>query len=161
MLSFLLTAIIMFGFWFSLSGQTKPIFLIIGAVCSLLVAFWSHDLLIGKKEKGPYLKRTLRMLLYLPWLAWQIVLSNVHLVYLVLHPKMPIDPTLIRFKHNIRTNMGITLLANSITLTPGTITIEADRDEYIVHAISRKTAEDLLAGVMQAKVKEIEGEVRS
>lgn len=160
MLSFLLTAVLMFIFWFSLSGQTKPLFLIFGAICSLLVAYWSHDLLIGKLEKGPDLKKFIRMIAYLPWLAWQIVLANWHLVYLVLHPKMPIDPTIMRYEHDLKTNMGITVLANSITLTPGTTSIDADRRELIVHAISRKTAEDLLSGSMLAKVREIEGGAR-
>lgn len=159
MLSFLLTAIIMFGFWFSLSGQTAPLFLIFGVISSLLVAYWSHDLLIGKMEKG-HLGKFIRLITYLPWLAWEIVLANVHLVYLVLHPKMPIDPTIMRYEHDLKTNMGITVLANSITLTPGTTTIDADRHELIVHAISRKTAEDLLSGSMLAKVRGIEGGVR-
>lgn len=157
MLSFLLTAILMFIFWFSLSGQTAPMFLILGAVSSLLVAYWSHDLLLGKIEKGPDLRRITKILLYFPWLAWEIVLANLHLIHLTLHPKMPIEPTIIRFKHNLRTDMAIALLANSITLTPGTITIDANRDEFIVHAVSRKTAQDLLSGTMQAKVMEIEG----
>ncbi|MDO7787744.1 Na+/H+ antiporter subunit E [Desulforamulus aquiferis] len=147
----------MFVFWFSLSGQTIPLLLILGVISSLLVAYWSHDLLIGKMEKGPDIGRIFRMIKYIPWLAWQIVLSNLHLIYLVLHPKMPIEPTIVRFKHDLKTDMGITLLANSITLTPGTITIDADRNEYIVHAVSSKTAQDLLSGDMQARVKEIEG----
>lgn len=157
MLSFLLTAICMFIFWFSLSGQTMPLLLILGVVSSLLVAYWSHDLLIGKMEKGPDLGRFFRIIKYIPWLTWQIVLSNLHLIYLVLHPKMPIEPSIIRFKHGLKTNMGITILANSITLTPGTTTIDAGRDEFIVHAVSKKTADDLLSGDMQARVKELEG----
>jgi len=156
MLSFLVTSILMFIFWFSLSGQTAPIFLILGVVSSLLVAYWSHDLLIGKMEKGPGLRRIILLIKYFPWLAWEIVLANLNLVYLVLHPKMPIEPTIVRFKHDLKTDLGITLLANSITLTPGTITIDADRHEYIVHAVSRKTAQDLLSGTMLAKVKQIE-----
>lgn len=155
-LSFSLTAIIMFIFWFSLSGQTAPLFLVLGVASSLLVAYWSHDLLFGKIEHGPDLKTIYLFIRYCFWLAWQILLSNLHVIYLVLHPKMPIDPVIVRFKHNLKTNFGIVLLANSITLTPGTVTIDADRHEFIVHALSNKTAKDLLAGEMQARVKEIE-----
>ncbi len=157
MLSFLLTSIIMFIFWFSLSGQTAPMFLILGVVSSLLVAYWSHDLLIGKMVKGPDLRRIILLIKYFLWLAWEIVLANLHLIYLVLHPKMPIEPSIVRFKHDLKTDMGIALFANSITLTPGTITIDANRHEYIVHAVSMKTAQDLLSGSMHAKIKEIEG----
>lgn len=160
MLSFLITFILMFIFWFSLSGQTAPMFLILGVVSCLLVAYWSHDLLIGKMYKGPNLRRIILLIKYFPWLAWEVVLANKHLIYLVLHPKMPIDPSIIRFKHDLKTDFGITLLANSITLTPGTITIDANRHEYIVHAVSRETAEGLLSGSMQAKIYEIEDGVR-
>lgn len=159
MLSFLLTAILMFIFWFALSGQTIPLLLILGVISSLLVAYWSHDLLIGKMDKAPDFGRIFRILKYIPWLAWQIVLSNLHLIYLVLHPKMPIEPQMVRFKHDLKTDMGIVLLGNSITLTPGTITIDADRNEFIVHAVSSKTAQDLLSGDMQARIKAIEGDV--
>lgn len=87
-------------------------------------------------------------------------MANWHLIYLVLHPKMPIEPSIVRFKHDLKTDSCITLLANSITLTPGTITIDVDRHEYIVHAVSRETAEGLLSGSMQAKIYEIEDGVR-
>ncbi|MCB8816008.1 Na+/H+ antiporter subunit E [Desulfosporosinus shakirovi] len=161
MLSFLLTAMLMFIFWFSLSGQTEPIFLILGVVSSLLVAYWSHDLLIGKIKRGPNIRRIILLFKYFLWLSWEIVISNLHVIYVVLDPKMPIDPTIVRFKHDLKTDLGIVLLANSITLTPGTVTIEADHHEFIVHALTKKTAQDLLSGEMLAKVKELEGEEMS
>jgi len=157
MFSFLLTAVIMFAFWFLMSGQLLPILLILGVVSSLLVARWSHDLLIGRVDKMPDLSRGFRIIAFLPWLFWQIVLSNIYVIYLVLHPKMPIEPTIVRFKNNLKTDLGIVILANSITLTPGTITIEGNHNEFVVHSIAKKISDDLLAGEMQARVKGIEG----
>ncbi len=157
MLGFLMTALIMFAFWFLLSGQTSPILLILGVVSSILVARWSKDLLIGRMDGLPDLGRVVRIIAYLPWLLWQIVLANFHVIYLVLHPKMPIEPQMVRFKNSLKTDLGIVILANSITLTPGTITVEGDHDEFIVHAVSKKTAEDLLSGEMQERVLGIEG----
>ena len=157
MFSFLLTAVIMFVFWFLLSGQLNPILLILGVISSLLVAYWSHDLLIGKVSKLPEVSRGLRLILYLPWLFWQIIISNLYVIYLVLHPKMPIEPEVVRFKNTLKTDLGIVILANSITLTPGTVTIEGNHDEFVVHSIDKKIADDLLAGEMQARVKGIEG----
>jgi multicomponent Na+:H+ antiporter subunit E len=157
MLSFLLTTVIMFAFWFLMSGQLHPIFLILGVVFSLLVAMWSHDLLIGRVNKMPDLGRGLRIIAYLPWLLWQITLANLYVIYLVLHPKMPIEPQIVRFKNTLKTDLGIVILANSITLTPGTTTIEGNHDEFIVHSIAKKTADDLLSGEMQARVRGIEG----
>ena len=157
MFSFLLTTVIMFGFWFLLSGQLHPILLGLGVVSSLLVARWSHDLLIGRVSKMPDPGRGLRIIAYLPWLLWQIILSNIYIIYLVLHPKMPIEPEIVRFKNTLKTDLGIVILANSITLTPGTVTIEGNHNEFVVHSIAKKTADDLLAGDMQARVRGIEG----
>lgn len=157
MLGFLITAVIMFAFWFLLSGQTNPLFLFLGAVSSVLVARWSKDLLAGKMDRLPNPGGMIPIIAYLAWLMWQIVLSNFHVIYLVLHPKMPIEPQMVRFKNNLKSDLGIVTLANSITLTPGTITVEGNREEFIVHAVSRKTAEDLLSDEMQKRVLYIEG----
>jgi multicomponent Na+:H+ antiporter subunit E len=156
-MSFILTFLLMFAFWMLLSGQTQPILLLLGVISSLLVAYWSHDLFIGKADIGQGIVRFLRLIRYIPWLLWQIVLANLHLVYLTLHPKMPIEPTMMTFKTNFNTDMGVFILATSITLTPGTVTVEATRDEFVVHSISKTTAESLVSGEMQARVKEIEG----
>lgn len=155
-MSFILTFIMMFAFWMLLSGQTMPILVILGVISSLLVAWWSHDLFLGRVNIGRGLARVFRHIAYLPWLFWQIVLANLHLVYLTLHPNPPLEPAFIKFKTDYDTDMGVFVLANSITLTPGTVTIEAGRGEFIVHAITRTSAESLLTGEMQARVKGIE-----
>jgi len=157
-LSFLLTFIILFIFWILLSGEFTFVILASAVVSCFFVAHISHDLLIGKADISPGIARILRFIKYLPWLLWQIVLSNIDLVYRTLHPGMPIDPCVITFDTDLTTDMGITTLANSITLTPGTITIEAnEKGAFIVHAIAKEPAESLLAGEMQARVKGVEG----
>lgn len=157
MLSFLFTAILMFGFWLLLSGQFHPILLAAGVVSSLLVARWSHDLLIGRVDRAPDLGRAFRLVAYLPWLFWQIILANLHVIYLVLHPRMPLNPGLVRFENELKTDLGIVILANSITLTPGTVTIEGNHREFVVHSLSRQVADGLLSGEMQSRVKALEG----
>lgn len=161
LMSFLLTALIMFAFWILLSGEFTLTLLISGVVSSLFVAYLSHDLLIGKGKNIPqYTMNVGRFLIYLPWLLWQIILANIDLVYRTLHPKMPIEPMIIRFKNNFKTEIGMATLANSITLTPGTVTIDVGKDEFIVHAIAKGPAEDLLSGNMEERVKRIgEGNV--
>ena len=156
-MSFILTAILLFSFWILLSGEFDFILIASAVISCLFVSYLSHDLLIGKANIRLGLIRVFRFIKYLPWLMWQIVLSNMDLVYRTLHPKMPIDPMIIRFKNELTTEMGIVTLANSITLTPGTITIEANQDEFIVHAIARGPAEGLEGGgEMQQRVKRIE-----
>ncbi len=97
---------------------------------------------------------------YLPWLLWEIVLANVEIAYLVLSPKPLVDPQIVRFKPDLKTDLGIVTLAHSITLTPGTVTVEANREEFVIHAIWKKSAEGIIGGEMQRKIKEIEGEVK-
>ncbi len=157
-MSFILTAIIMFGFWMLLSGELGIIFIISAVVSSLIVAYISHDLLIGKTDIRSGFSSLLRLIRYVPWLIWQVILANLDLVYRTLHPSMPIEPLMIKFDSKLKTDTGITILANSITLTPGTVTVKADRNgEFMVHAVARGPAESLLEGTMQAKVRKIEG----
>lgn len=158
-MSFTLTFLIMLGFWILLSGQFHFILLVSGVVSSLFVAYISHDLLFGKVDILSLIIKTFRFFKYLPWLLWQIVVANFDILYRTLHPGMKIEPLVIRFKTDLKTDKGITILANSITLTPGTVTMVANKDgEFIVHAIAKGPADSLLSGQMQAKVKEIEGD---
>lgn len=160
MAGFIFTSVLMFVFWFSLSGELNPILLGLGVISSLLVAWWSRDLLIGSSGKLPDLGIFLRVVAYLPWLLWQTALSNLQLFYLILHPKMPLEPSIVRYKHDLRTDFGIVTLANSITLTPGTLTMDGNREEYIIHCITKSAAEDLQSDEMLKKVKWVEGSLK-
>jgi multicomponent Na+:H+ antiporter subunit E len=155
-MSFILTALIMFAFWMLLSGELGFILIMSGIISSLLVSYWSHDLLIGNADIKPGTVRIWRFVKYLPWLLWQVLLSNIDLVYRTLHPRMPIDPGIVRFKNEYMTRLGMVTLANSITLTPGTVTIEVTDEEFIVHAIAKGPAESLMSGDMQRRVMYIE-----
>ena len=154
---FVLTALIMFVFWIFLSGEFSFILLLSGVISSLLVSYMSNDLLIGNGDMKLGFIRTIRFIRFLPWLLWQIVLANIDLAIRTLHPKMPINPMLINFKNNLKTDLGMVILANSITLTPGTVTIDVNENEFLVHVISEKAAQSLISGEMQARVKKIEG----
>ena len=79
-MSFVLTAIIMFVFWMLLSGEFSFILILSGVISSLLVSYWSHDLLIGNADIKLEAARVIRFIKYLPWLLWQIVLSNIDMV---------------------------------------------------------------------------------
>ena len=157
-MSFFLTSLIMLSFWILLSGEFNLISLASAVISCALVSCVSHDLLIGDADIRAGAGRIFRFIKYLPWLMWQIVLSNIDLVKRTLHPKMPIDPCVIEFDTDLKSDVGITILANSITLTPGTITIDATQEgRFIVHAIAKEPAEGLMTGDMQARVKKIEG----
>ncbi len=158
-MSFLITTIVMFAFWILLSGEFTFILITSGVVASLIVAYLSHDIFLGKADLKTETGRVFKFIVYIPWLLWEIILANVEIAYLVLNPKPLIDPQLVHFKNDLKTDLGIVTLAHSITLTPGTVTVEANREEFIIHAIWQKSAEGIIGGEMQRKVKKIEGEV--
>lgn len=159
LLSFSFTFILMFSTWLILSGIFEPLLLGMGAFSSFLVAYFFKDLLFPSLDPG-FIKIFFKFVRYAPWLIWEIVKANFHLVYLVFHPRMNdlIDPQIVVFKTNLKSDIAITTLANSITLTPGTITVTADNEGvFRVHAIDREMAE-ALPGTMLEKVANIFGE---
>jgi len=160
-LNILATFTLLFAFWMILSGFFDLFHLSLGVICSGIVAYASHDLLFTQTNLKTLKARHTagkNFLLYLPWLMYQIYLANVHVVYLVWSPRMPIEPKIIRFKTKWQGDLVLVTMANSITLTPGTITLDIREGEFYVHALSKKVADDLLGGEMQDRVGRIYGE---
>jgi multicomponent Na+:H+ antiporter subunit E len=93
---------------------------------------------------------------YWPWLIKEIAKSGWTVTRIVLDPKLPISPTMVRFRPRQRTSVGIVTHANSITLTPGTITVEASADEFLVHALTREGAFGCIDSEMDARVERLE-----
>jgi multicomponent Na+:H+ antiporter subunit E len=138
------TFIVMAGFWILMSGMFDAFHLVLGLLCCLLIAFLSSDLLFGPDFKVRF-SQIIGMIIYLPWLFWQILLSNLQLTYIVLHPRMleMLDPQLVRFRTRLKGSFARVTLAQSITLTPGTITVNLDSDEFTVYALTVASASDL------------------
>jgi len=129
--------------------------LVLGLISSLLVAYFSNDLLITREKIVFSPRKIILFIRYLFYLAYSIMLANIDVAYRVLHPKMPIDPKIVKFKSKLKSDIGQTALANSITLTPGTITVDIRNGTFYVHALSSKSAEELLKGEMEDKLVEI------
>ncbi len=146
------TFFIMLAFWVIMSGMFDPFHLSLGVVSCLLVAHFSHELLFYGESKS-WGKGILGIILYFPWLFWEIVLANLQVAYIVLHPRMldMIDPRLFRFKTTLKRPISKVTFAQSITLTPGTITVNIHEDEFLVYALTQDAAESL-PGDMERKV---------
>lgn len=153
---YIYTFLVMFGFWILLSGKFDLFHLTLGVLSSALVAFLSTDIFMFDAKGSNKLQTGGRFLLYLPWLLYQIILSTLHVTFLALHPKMKelIDPTIVTFKTKLQTDIAKVALANSITLTPGTITIRIEGQVFYVHAISRKAAASL-PGEMEERLAHV------
>ena len=154
-LNVIATFLILFGFWVLLSGKYDFFHLTLGVICSLLVAFLTHDLLFANARVGDARVIFQRFIAYIPWLLYQIVSSNIHVALVALSKKKPIDPRIIRFKTKLESDISWVTLANSITLTPGTITMDIKDGEFFVHALDKKVADDLHAGEMEDRVAHV------
>lgn len=96
--------------------------------------------------------RPLRLGFYLPWLMGQILLSNLRVARLVLSRRMAIEPTFLSQPPGVEGDRALTTLGSSITLTPGTLTVDVDRDEIFVHALDSQSARDVRDNVMARQV---------
>lgn len=142
------TFIALFGLWVLLSGKFDPFHLALGVLSCLMVAAFAGGLLFQEKGKhlGARLAEATRFLSYLVWLLAQIVLANIHVIGLALSSRRlqrDLDPHIFHFKTVLRQDFSRFVLANSITLTPGTVTIRIHDDVFYIHAISKKAAGDL------------------
>ncbi len=157
---FLLTFLIMFIFWILLSGKFDLFHLSLGIISCFIVAFFSGDLLFPELKTKGLLRSWIRFIRYIPWLLYQIFLANLNLLYLTFHPRMMdlIDPRIIKFKSRLQNDLSLVTFANSITLTPGTITVYTSIDgDFKVHAIDKRSREGL-PGEMENRIVKVFGE---
>jgi len=158
----------LFAFWLILSGHFQIKYILIGAAMAGLVTFLTNDLCYSALQQGESSKATTRtiflqiwrFLLYLPWLLSRIIMANIQVACLVLNPKMPIEPVFLLFDTKMKKGISRVTLANSITLTPGTVTVDLNNGSYIIHTLKPPLAEELVNAVMQNKVAKVylEGE---
>lgn len=125
---------ILFAFWLALSGHYTPLLIGLGAASSVLVVFIAVRMDVVDHEGVP-LHVVARSLLYIPWLLKEIVIANVEVAKVILDPKLPISPRIVVFHGSQKTDVGRALYANSITLTPGTITTGIEGQEFQIHAL--------------------------
>ena len=107
------------------------------------------------KGTAPVRLRFQRVLFYIPWLIWQIVVASLQVAAAVLNPKMPIDPALLVFKTKLPGTSAKVILGNSITLTPGTITIRIKGDEFLVHALMDASFTGIVDGSLPGEVAKL------
>jgi multicomponent Na+:H+ antiporter subunit E len=149
------TFLLLMPFWLLLSGHYDTFHISLGVFCCLLVSRASADLLFGHIGIANKHIVFTRYLTYIPWHFWQIVLANIHVAKLVLAPKPPINPKIISFRTKLTNDLALVTFANSITLTPGTITVDLVDNTFYVHAIDDAMAEDLLGGEMENRIDRI------
>jgi len=148
---FVLLTTLLFAFWVVLSGMMDPVHLAIGLAAAAGVAAVTWPLLHlpwGTEHDYPDPAWHLpwgRLIAYVPWLAWRILLANIEVALIILRPSLPIQPHFVRFRKSLPTPVAHLTLANSITLTPGTVTVDVEGDRYVVHALTESAARSLVS----------------
>jgi multicomponent Na+:H+ antiporter subunit E len=146
----------LFAIWLLLSGHYTPLLLVLGVLSILLVVLLAVRADLIDREMQPVLLKP-SVLLYWVWLSREIVKSNIDVTRRILSPRMPISPTIFTIRAAQKTDLGRVTYANSITLVPGTVTMDVDGDVFTVHALTREAAEDLKRGEMDRRVCSVEG----
>lgn len=147
---------VLYGVWLLLSGIWEPFFLISGAVASLLVVIVAQRMDVIDGEGHP-IQLSWRALTYFPWLFWQIIKSNLDVARRIASPRLAIDPADGWVEASQKSTAGLVTFANSITLTPGTVSMTVHEDRIHVHALSKEGFADLAAGEMNRRVTQMEG----
>jgi multicomponent Na+:H+ antiporter subunit E len=130
-----------FAVWCALSYPLSGSDILIGVFTAAFVSYMTIDLssYVGESRSGrklgfvDYVKRTFWLLYYIPVFLWECIKANVDVAYRVLHPDLPIKPGTIAVNVSLKSDIGLTFLANSITLTPGTTSVDIDREKGILY----------------------------
>lgn len=155
---FILLFTLLFLFWILLSGRFEIKFIIMGLFSAAIVAWISTPLLRlpSINGRGYYLAfqiPLLKFFFYSIWLLWQIILANIDLAKIILNPKIKIEPQIIYFNKAMDNPMAHVVLGNSITLTPGTVTVDIlDDERYVIHALTDTAADALIPKVGEGEM---------
>jgi multicomponent Na+:H+ antiporter subunit E len=145
-------------FWLLLSGIYTAFLVAAGIGCAAAVVALAVRMRLIDVEGHPIRYGFWAVFWYWPWLVKEIVKSAWQVSAAILHPRLPISPRVVRFKPSQKSEVGLVIHANSITLTPGTMTIEAHADEFLVHALTEETAAGVGNGSeMDRRVARLEG----
>jgi multicomponent Na+:H+ antiporter subunit E len=154
---FVSLGIVLLLFWLALSGHYTHFLIGIGVASSLLCVLVASRMGAVDGEAHP-VHLVGRAVTYFPWLIWEIVKSAWAVTKIIINPRLPISPTMTVVAASQKTPVGLVTYANSITLTPGTITTGVRGKRLTVHALVNDGALDLEAGGMDARVTQFEGE---
>jgi multicomponent Na+:H+ antiporter subunit E len=154
-------ATLLMALWLVLSGQYDLFHISMGLLSVAVVLWFNGSIqrvhLSADDHSMTYKMRPIAFLRYCGWLLKEIVLSSLQVAHILMRRKLRIEPHLIKVRVKLPNLAAKVLLGNSITLTPGTVTIEMQGDQFYVHALTEKTSASLVDGTMASKVAEIFG----
>tara|TARA_B100001013_G_scaffold69413_1_gene36420 strand:- start:235 stop:723 length:489 start_codon:yes stop_codon:yes gene_type:complete len=157
-MKYLYSFVVLFVPWLVLSGKFDTLHVGMGVLCSLLVGYWCADLLFQDKAitPGNRLRQLIGFVGYMGWLLGQIILANLHVFRVALSPRMSklLSPQMVEFDSKLEKEFSKFILANSITLTPGTVTVRVEGRRFLVHALTDSAARGM-PGAMEKRIANI------
>lgn len=149
---------LLFVLWLLFSERTQARYLALGAASAALVVWWNRAAGL-RPVLGPAsgLRAGRFLFRYLPWLVGQIILANLQVTVAILHPRLPIRPAIIEVPTNLQHDLALAVLGNSITLTPGTLTVDIEGPTLIVHALTPDSAQVLYTHELPNRVADLFG----
>lgn len=152
----LVLAVALLVLWLVLSGHYTVLLTTFGVTCVCLVVWFSRRMGLIDRE-GVFIHLFPGLAGYWAWMIKEIFLSNVQAARIILSPSLPISPALIYYRSSQQTDLGRVLFANSVTLTPGTVTTEVEGEDLRIHALAWVFVDGVEEGVMDARVTRLEG----
>ncbi|MBT9164993.1 MAG: Na(+)/H(+) antiporter subunit E [candidate division WS2 bacterium] len=125
--------IISYLIWLGLTFSLEPVRLFVGLLAALIATWIAGDLFTKNPWKFTKPLKYFYFYLYIPLLFWEMLKANLDVAWRVIHPKRPINPGIVKIKTSLRSEAGLTFLANSITLTPGTLSIDIEPENGILY----------------------------
>ncbi len=144
------------SFWLLLSGMFTPFLVAAGVGSAMVILLLSRRMDSLDTDSRPLQLSWLSLFTYVPWLLKEIVKSGLDVSWRVLHPALPISPAMVEFSPSQSTAVGLVIHANSITLTPGTITVVVDQGKFLVHALSAQAGDGLAGSEMDQRCQALE-----
>ena len=148
---YFILACILALFWMLLSGHTSILLLTLG-VSSVVLVVWIVSRMDRNDNTPIRMLFSINFISYLGWLIWQVIITNIDVAKRIWNPSLPIKPASRKIKVNIKDPLIKTIYANSITLTPGTVTTEVGEDYFIVHALNSEGLDELEEGDMERRL---------
>ncbi|MFW6383785.1 MAG: monovalent cation/H+ antiporter subunit E [Halodesulfurarchaeum sp.] len=143
-----------YAFYLLVAGTLSVFDLVTGGIASLLATGVFAGITVeGRPSYRQTTMSVARLLVYFPYLLWEIAKANISVAYIILHPSLPIDPKMRRFEAAVWGDYAVTTLANSITLTPGTLSVDVKRDCLYIHTLTADARDDLQAGGLERAVR--------
>jgi len=143
------------AFWLANSGHYSALILSLGALSIAVIIYIAHRMDVVDHEAQP-IHLTLKIPGYYAWLAKEIILSNLTVVKHIWLGNKSISPGFATITASQKTEIGKVIYANSITLTPGTVTVTLEDDKFLVHSLLKESIEDLESGEMDRRVTQLE-----